>query len=389
MAASPLPVIAAESISEALSGGSASLGLRFRYEGVDQDGIDDDATANTLRTRLGYTSDSYEDFAVTLEFDNVAYIGASHFNSLRNGKTSYPVVADPEGSDLNQAFLSWTGMESTTVKLGRQRINVNNQRFIGGVGWRQNEQTYDAVSVAYSSGGLTAFYAYLDNVNRIFGPEDGTPAADLNSDSHVLNLGYKLSESISLGAYHFSLDFEDAAGLSNQTSGAFISGNYSDMALAPFFRLEAATQSDHANNGTDYDADYSLFELGGKVAGLTLIAGQETLGADEDAGVSFQTPLATLHKFQGWADKFLSAQPDGVVDTYGTAKYQFEGYNFAVTYHDYESDEADLSYGHELDAVVSRKFAGRYLVMLKFADYAANDLATDTSKTWLMVNTSF
>ena len=389
LAAIPFPVIAAESISDALANGDPSLELRYRYEGVDQDGLSEDAMANTLRTRLGYTSGSYNDFSVTLEFDNVAYIGDEDFNSLRNGETAYPVVADPEGTDLNQSFVTWSGAEGVQAKLGRQRINLNNQRFVGGVGWRQNEQTYDAASVSYSKDAFSAFYAYVDNVNRIFGPVDGAPAADLNSDSHMLNLGYKVSDSLSLGGYLLSLDFEDALALSNETTGLFVEGKFKDLQTSPFFRAEFATQTESKDKAADYDADYSLFELGGSLAGVTLMAGLETLGADKDAGIAFQTPLATAHKFQGWADKFLATPASGVVDTYATAKYAINGFNMAVTYHEFESDVNSLDYGDELDAVVSKKFAGRYLVMLKYADYSADTLATDTSKTWLMVNASF
>ena len=205
----------------------------------------------------------------------------------------------------------------------------------------------------------------------------------------MLNLGYNVSDSLSLGGYLLSLDFEDALALSNETTGLFVEGKFKDLPASPFFRAEFATQTESKDKAADYDADYSLFELGGSLAGVTLMAGLETLGADKDAGIAFQTPLATAHKFQGWADKFLATPASGVVDTYATAKYAINGFNMAVTYHEFESDVNSLDYGDELDAVVSKKFAGRYLVMLKYADYSADTLATDTSKTWLMVNASF
>ena len=45
-------------------------------------------------------------------------------------------------------------------------------------------------------------------------------------------------------------------------------------------------------------------------------------GADKGAPfTSFQTLLATLHKFQGWADKFLTTPPNGIRDLYGSAGY--------------------------------------------------------------------
>jgi hypothetical protein len=60
------------------------------------------------------------------------------------------VVADPEGTEVNQV---WVGYEKydTNVKFGRQTFTLDNHRFIGNVIWRQNEQTYDAVSLVNNS----------------------------------------------------------------------------------------------------------------------------------------------------------------------------------------------------------------------------------------------
>ena len=380
---------AADSVSEALSGGSAKLNLRYRFEEVDQDNALEDASAHTLRTRLTWQSDSYMDFSTLLEFDNVSYLGPQRFNNTRNGKTNYSTVADPEGTDFNQVYLDYKGMENSVVRLGRQRINLDNQRFVGGVAWRQNEQTYDAVSLNYSMDAFSLFYGYIDNVNRIFGPEDGTPAADLNTDSHILNIGFSPSDALKLTGYGYVHDFEDAAALSSTTLGARATGGFKDLPLSPSYALEYARQSEHANNITEYDAKYKLAELGLSAAGLKFTAAREVLGADEDAGTAFKTPLATLHKFQGFADVFLNTPANGVVDTYGSVSYTLAGFKLLAIYHDFESDENDISYGHEFDAVIARKVGKNVTLVAKYADYDANALAVDTDKLWLMINATF
>ena len=43
--------------------------------------------------------------------------------------------------------------------------------------------------------------------------------------------------------------------------------------------------------------------------------GWERLSGSEREG-QFQTPLATLHAFNGWADKFLSTPVNGIEDLY-------------------------------------------------------------------------
>ena len=67
----------------------------------------------------------------------------SDYNSTTNGKTTYPAVADPETYEINRLQLTNTRIPMTTVTLGRQRIVLDDQRFVGNVGWRQNEQTFD------------------------------------------------------------------------------------------------------------------------------------------------------------------------------------------------------------------------------------------------------
>ena len=59
----------------------------------------------------------------------------------------YPVVADPESYEINRLQLTNTSIIDTTITLGRQRIVLDDHRFVGNVGWRQNEQTFDALRV--------------------------------------------------------------------------------------------------------------------------------------------------------------------------------------------------------------------------------------------------
>jgi hypothetical protein len=159
-----------DSIAKAIEDGTIKLGFRYRYEFVDQDSFDDDAHANTLRTRLTFAPQVTDDWGFLLEFDDVRRIGSASFNDTRNGKTDRPTVADPKGTDLNQMAIRYAGWENATILLGRQRINRTNQRFIGGVGWRQNEQTYDSLSLGYQfNSKLNGYYAYVAQVNRIFG----------------------------------------------------------------------------------------------------------------------------------------------------------------------------------------------------------------------------
>ena len=117
--------------------------LRYRYENVDDDAKNRTASANTLRSRLTLATAAWNGVSGLAEVDNVWDFESDNYNSTENGNTQYPVIADPTGTDLNQVWLKYDGGKYDGT-LGRQRILHGNQRFVGGVAWRQNEQTYDA-----------------------------------------------------------------------------------------------------------------------------------------------------------------------------------------------------------------------------------------------------
>lgn len=172
-------ISAADTVKGALTGGKVDVDLRYRYEYVDQENFVLDAKASTLRLRLGYTTGLYYGLFVMAEFNGIWVVGSEQYNSTANGLTQYPVVADPEGDELNQGYLGYRPLDMMTFKLGRQRIKLDNDRWVGNVGWRQNEQVYDALLGSTSLGleGLTARYGYLRKVHRIFGNQGPRPRA--------------------------------------------------------------------------------------------------------------------------------------------------------------------------------------------------------------------
>ncbi|MAZ86925.1 MAG: hypothetical protein CL693_04730 [Cellvibrionaceae bacterium] len=376
MAAVSAPSMSAETITEALKEGDVSLSFRMRYEEVDVDGNDVDLTS--LKTRLTYKSADYKGFGGLIEMDDV-----THISDFEGG------VGDPEGTEVNQAYLAYT-FSDTTVKYGRQRILLDNQRFVGGVGFRQNEQTYDGLTVVNKSlPDTTLFAAHIDNVNRIFGEDD--PRGDHENDTYLFNAKYTGFKAGALTAYAYLIDNEDAAAFSTDTYGIRFAGKTGDFGYA----LEYATQSDAEDNPNSYDADYILAEGSYKIADVTLKAGYEVLGAD-DADGQFITPLATLHNFQGWNDQFLGGGTGnitgGIEDMYVSASTKLAGVKLSVVYHSLESDDSDASgkddLGSELGFVVAKKF-GPVGLSLKYSDYSADDHGSDTDKLWLTASASF
>ncbi|MAD46318.1 MAG: hypothetical protein CMI02_17975 [Oceanospirillaceae bacterium] len=317
----PAAVNAAETLTEAVQQGTTSLQIRPRFEYVDQDGRNKEANALTTRTQLGLTSGDFHHFKATLEFESVNAIGDDNYNNTRNGKTGYPVVADPADSEINQINISYSGFSHTTVTFGRQLIAYDNQRFIGTVGWRQNEVSMDAFSIdSQPLENLALHYAYVDNVNRLFGnshPGDcntGAACAEFDMSSHLLNASYTGLAFMKVTGYGYFLEFDDLEARSSQTLGIQLSGapKVSDIPL--IYHVEYATQSDYADGSDIIDATYTSLALGTEVGATMVKLGQETLGGDGRYG--FGTPLATVHAFNGWADMFLTTPVTGLVDTY-------------------------------------------------------------------------
>jgi hypothetical protein len=341
-----------------------------------------------VRARLGYETGSFHGFRVLVEFENVFSIGDDHFNSTTNGLAQYPVIADPDATEVNRAQVTFTGVDGVAVTIGRQRLNLANQRFVGAVDFRQNEQTYDAARLtAKVVEGLTVDYAYISRVHRVFG--DDNPLGEFDSDSHVFAAIYDAEKLGKLTAYGLLLDLEETPGLSSSTWGVRYENAFeldADAGIKFAVAGEYASQQDHANNPFDYHESYVHGDGALTIAPLTARIGYERLGGDGATG--FSTPLATLHKFQGFADVFLTTPAAGLEDLYGMLAFQMKkgpfatGLNFFVTYHTFESEEGDVDFGEEIDAGVAISIRKRWSAEIKGAVYDGAGAFADRSLIW-------
>ncbi|MDG1438079.1 MAG: alginate export family protein [Emcibacteraceae bacterium] len=382
---------------DAISDGEVYIDLRLRYEMVDQSGFVNNANATTLRTKLGYKTASYKGLSGTIEFENSTEILGGEYNNGINGKGTYPAIIDANHTEVNQAYFSYSGIEGNTLAAGRQAINLGNQRFVGTVGWRQNDQTFDAVALINNSvKDLTAIYGYVWNVNRIFG--DDHPMGDLKTKTHVINVTYGGIKGLKVEGYGYLIDLDNIAvkGLNSKTFGIRASGNHEINARTKFlYAAEYANQTDYKANPTSFSVHYYNLEAGVNFEGLVIKAGLETLG-NENGVASFKTPLATLHKFNGWTDKFLNTPSTGLRDYYGQVSYTLkdispdvDGTNITFVYHKFKSDFNSLTYGSEIDISLSKKVFNQVTALVKFAKYDADAFATDTTKVWFQLATKF
>jgi hypothetical protein len=368
-----------ENISSALKNSDVSLSFRGRYESVDQDGIRSSADALTVKSRLSISTGRFHSFSMGLEVDDVFSI-LDDYNDTKNALSQYPIVADPEATDINLAYLKYS-TSNIRVVVGRQRIKHDNQRFVGNVGWRQNEQTYDGLRGQYKKSAFELDYSFISNINNVVGD-------NIKGAFHLANLRYSFNKNNGISLFGYMLDFDDAPTKSSSTFGVSYQGRFGGIIV----NATGSTQGEHGDNTNTYSATYLNAELGYQFSygGFTILGGYELLGSDE--GISFQTPLATSHSFQGWADKFISTPGDGLQDIYLTVKGKMFSFDIQAAYHDYVADINDTDLGSEINALASYQINKNYSVLFKYASYSAGSSRyslTDTDKIWVQFSANY
>ncbi len=381
---------------------SPILDARLRWEDVQQPTKSADAV--TIRARAGFeVRDPAAHLALLAEMSGVVAIDQG-YNALpfaaatSQYRPAYAVVADPENIALNRLQLQYR-TKAIALTVGRQRINLDDERWVGSAGWRQNEQTFDAVRGEGKFGPLLVDGTYSDSQRTIYGG-DADPRVRYRGRFVFLEAGVKFGTS-TLKGFSYLLDYDPTAfnfqTNSSQTYGArFASTVPAGKVLSLSLTASYARQTSYASNPFHYGASYLAAETGLAYRGLTFKGGYEQLGSDPNAtggARALQTPMATLHKFNGWADLFLTTPAKGLRDAYLGAGYKFAqvkalpGLNAQVVYHQFNSDTGGLNYGHEWDASAGFKL-GRVTWLIKYADYIARTFGTNTRKLWLQAEFS-
>jgi len=421
LSSSPVSADITKEVEDALNfyhygkNGAVKLDLNYRYENVDQDKgtkvaagkykgqYPDTANANTARLRAGLLSPTFYGFQGYAEYEgNLAM--QEDFNSTRNGLAQFSTVADPEKSELNQLWLSYAGIPDTLVKGGRQRIKLDDDRFIGNVGWRQMETTFDSVLITHNNQqlfGLTVNAGYIGNVQTF-------TATTENISAPILNVSYKVGDVGTAIGYGYWLDYTERenAEKSSATYGLRFT-NYQkpgdSFKLSDNYGLvytaEWGYQQDYGHGKTAYDAN-RLNLMGGFTAyNFTVQGAMEQLDG-KGVNRTFDTPLGTNHAFQGWADLFLVTPKDGIRDVFATVSSTFDRGEVVLTgvFHNFTDDTGQNQYGKEWDFQATKKFGKHYSLLAKYAYYSSDNsipaaagafTTTDTQKIWLQGNISF
>ncbi|RAK51357.1 alginate export family protein [Phenylobacterium deserti] len=369
---------------EALAAGKPILEIRGRYEFVDQDRLPEDADAYTVRVRAGWQTGSWRNLSGLAELDAVQHVGPERFavnvpganTPPLNGadKARFPVVNDPDVLELNRLQLAWTPSKGDALTLGRQRILIGDQRFVGAVPWRQDEQTFDAARVDLSTGQVRVLYAYVSRVNRLIGD-----LRDWDSDSHLLNAVWAPTPALNLEGFVYALDFETSPINSSLTEGVKATGGRKAGPWRFGYAATYARQSDWRGRTADFSLDYVGLEFSAAHGPFGGAIAWDSLEGNGARG--FSAPLGSAHAFNGWSDAFV--QPggakgfvDGLEDLNLTftakpaLKYgPLSSPDFLLRHHWFKDERTGADLGQEWGAQLQFKLGRKWAALLKYADF--------------------
>lgn len=369
--------------------------LRLRYQHIDQDRFSQNGEALTARFSGALEIDIFDKTSFLAEIEGVTAL-IDEYNDGTDNNPLLPFIPDPEGIELNRIQIISEAIPKTRLTIGRQRLALDDWRFIGAFPFRQNSQSIEAIRIettAFGPGILDA--GYFNKVRRSLGKDNVNGV--FSGDSFFTN--YNLATPIGrLSAFYYATELESGpVGAlqsinSSQTAGVRILGRRDWDNVSLVWEGSYARQKDYADNPNDYSADYGLAELTLKPGALALKVRGEILGSDN--GQALQTPLASLHRFQGFADQFLRTPDDGVRDYSALVQYDFgaKGLFSNVTtlarYHWFEADTDGRNYGRELNLSLKTRI-NKIGLALEYADYKAETFSTDTKTLFLTTEISF
>ncbi|MET3665512.1 hypothetical protein [Caulobacter sp. 1776] len=361
--------------------GKLLLEARLRYESYDPDGPD--AQAATGRLRLGWRAPLSRTFSGLVELEAVGAFNDGYADGVR-AAPGKAVIPDPKTVELNRAAMEWRPSDRFGLDIGRQRLVMGNARFVGNSGWRQNEQTFDAVKlVAKPARTVTLTYAYADRVRRPLGRKSAQGV--WRGDVHIAHAEGDLGAAGKASAYAVLVDLDNAAAQSSRTMGARWSGSrVLKPGLSGTWELEYARQKDYGANPQTFALDYGMASAGLKTARSSLSVNLERLEGD---GVhAFQTPLASLHGFQGWSDVIGATPAKGVRDVFlrgATSLGVKRPVKLTGEAHSFDTSLGHQALGRELDAAVSAPLTKGWTMELGVARFETKGPTyPDATRAW-------
>jgi len=374
--------------------------LRPRYEFVeDKNNTLKDAHALTNKTVIGLHLNQIlgvKDLNGYIEATNVVAI----IDKYSPEEPGYDAVPDPNNTRITQAYISYT-LNKTTFIAGRKFVVIDDHRFIGNVIWRQMPQSFGVIAVSDKTlpdtnimiAGIYERLGIVDSLNTKW---------DIDKMPLVFDINYRFRDDLNIKGFAYLLtDLHNTYGL--KLSGKRKYNNFSVSYLTEYAKQTDPYKKDKLTEKPDIDTDYWRIGVDTNVKRFIFGAEYTHFGDKNGKDKGFSTPLATLHKFEGWSDILLTGSAKGY--DYGLDEYKFTvGVNdktygkFLLSYlvfNSYKTAPNGDTVGQEFDLLYMKKLYKNLSFLAKSAFYRGEDgyysqgklLGTkDATKFWIQVS---
>jgi hypothetical protein len=357
---------------------------RLRLEVQDRSDSPDQAMLLSASTRVGFETPLNDALTALLEFEGVSPIARTI-----SASASSPI--EGAGIEVNRAQVSLDAGALNLV-IGRQAISWDDERLVGTIAFRQNQQSFDAVTARYISPTWTLEASQVWRVNKV-----DAFAANRQEQSSGATL-LRLSSSSPLGWLSLyggqigqSLDRDRLAG-NSRTVGISLDGRRPIGAVTLLWKLDGAEQSIGRHSANTASPGYRRARFSVEGSRTAVSFGREVL--DTDRGASFQPTLGSKRSFQGFAGVFARTPDFGVADTHLELRSVIGNFtpisnlSVLVRAHNFRSASGDMPLGSELDAGIAATL-GVHRLSVEFAQFESQGFASDSRALWFTVGRRF
>jgi hypothetical protein len=335
------------------------------------------------RARLGLSATYDNSVGVVVELQDVRTWGEES-----------DVVADfnADGFDAHQAYARFMPSPAVELRLGRQVINILNQRLVGGLDFAEQARSFDGARFIYDADDVRFDAAYA--LVRKAADEPG--GVDLLPDGHLhlatLHIGYSAYRALEP---HVVGVFEADSGtdLSRMTFGPMFRGKlgkglsfeYSAEGYLQAGGEEAPESQVETINYLGWLVALRARLIGGRAFKPYVEVGASLISGDEEQSDNtqrvFRAPYPTGHKFHGEMDFFINFPKDtqqrGLRDLYATVGWGTKRVASSVAFHFFDpmADVGGLShFGYELDFKLRYQFWKHAAVSGVYALFSPGDI---------------
>jgi len=373
--------------------------VRPRYNNIAESDLPERTEGWTIRVVAGWQKRLSADIKVAIEAIHTDNIGAKDYNDdvARIGSSDYPLLPDPRNTDLNQAYVDYSGVPSTRIRAGKQIVHLGNDRFISDNDFRQTPTVFNGVLVSNTALPATeAKFGYFQRIRTALGTQ-----AQLRLT--MFDLAWNPAAGHGISAYGYFLDQDKDAsftGFDNNShrtlglraDGGFRIGNATREVTLNYL-AEIAEQKPYAGGDTRIDARYWRLGVGVSGESLGLRIDREVKGSNHGL-YGLQTPLTDLYAFNGWTLQFTTTPARGLQDTWAGLRYELRDSRIVLftEYHRFGSDFGGLDFGREWDVSGEYRILDNLAAQLKHARFRPGDDlfgGKRVDKTWLTLNFVF